>query len=753
MANNLTNSILTQIAVKRLSGKAMSSGKFSIPQEEFGSTIQSSTETIFGQVVPNIPLSSSATQYQIQSASDGGPGTVQQVTFDLNKIAGTSYANVAAGSDQNASAAEETVFGKDLGDTTGFPGTTGTFHAYHITLPSNYVTLTNNANGGAGTFATHASTTKVLGTDAPFINGYASTGSTQFQIVPEYLSTAIGDGAGEEAGSNNYAIEILNDAGGRIAPTSGIDYYFDSYAGILFVQDPAAAFDASGNASVPDKVRGFLYVGKYQSEIESDDNDFHISGSVTGDGLTINNNTTSSFTSNIGLTISASNIDNSITFGYVTDTLTVTASHATSASYAATASHVVIDDDENTGTNRAIVFASPSTGTSSLFTDSSTFTYNPGTATLRIGEEENAGNNLQFRHAKAGNENFGIINFFSGSDGSINKSLHKLAINAGNVVNAGTIYIGTSSMSASAGIPAGTVVKDNDIYLGGHNSTTNIRGKELIINGGYTGWEGAVGEPALIVSGNFTLDLIETGSGGNIASASFTIKNIVTSSERTPLVIAADGTVTEADADFASDIVSDGGAVTTVVLSTGDTNQGALDLTVNGVVQDDNIVPFGLGNTDSPTFSNLTLTGDLTVEGTRTEIQVANLNVEDQFILLSSASATEAFTVKDSGIIVQTTSSAGTQSGSAFFRDADKAIWTLTSASVVGHSSTAVTIDLTTGSNTMAAVVGVQIDSVDPNGGSGYIPFQGVEDDYRYGQMYVDTTDTQDGGLYVYLPS
>ena len=106
MATNLTNSSLTQIAVKRLSGKAMTNGNSSIPQEEFGSAVQSSAEVLFGQGVPNAPISSSGTLYQIQSASLNDPGTVQQVEFDLNTIIGTNYAN-SSGTDTNTALAEQ----------------------------------------------------------------------------------------------------------------------------------------------------------------------------------------------------------------------------------------------------------------------------------------------------------------------------------------------------------------------------------------------------------------------------------------------------------------------------------------------------------------------------------------------------------------------------------------------------------------------------------------------------------------------
>jgi len=56
----------------------------------------------------------------------------------------------------------------------------------------------------------------------------------------------------------------------------------------------------------------------------------------------------------------------------------------------------------------------------------------------------------------------------------------------------------------------------------------------------------------------------------------------------------------------------------------------------------------GVGTQDSPTFENLTLTGDLTVQGDVTSIQTTNLNVEDQFILLNSGSMGAA----DGGLVI-----------------------------------------------------------------------------------------------------
>jgi len=310
MSTTLTNSNLTQIAVKRLSGKAMTNSNSAIPAEKFGSTIQSSATTIFGQSVPNNPSTASAELYRIQSASDGGPGTVQLVTFDVVAI-GSEYANT----DDSNLYSDEVAVGADTGDSYGVT----TYHAYALKLTGSYEEDVT-AFGGSDYFANNASTPKVIGTDPEFSNNFISTGSTQFQIVPEYLSTV--------AGTTNPYIPIVSntsgddfyDPAGFISATDGIDYYLDTFAGILFVQDPAqyGTPDADGasqnsGATIPKRVRAFLYTGKYQSEIEG--GNFHISGSEGG-GFSLSGTVTASFEtgSGEGLTITADPNANSLTF-------------------------------------------------------------------------------------------------------------------------------------------------------------------------------------------------------------------------------------------------------------------------------------------------------------------------------------------------------------------------------------------------------------------------------------------------------
>ena len=68
-------------------------------------------------------------------------------------------------------------------------------------------------------------------------------------------------------------------------------------------------------------------------------------------------------------------------------------------------------------------------------------------------------------------------------------------------------------------------------------------------------------------------------------------------------------------------------------------SQGTVRAQINGVNTD---VDTGLQVADSPTFDSLTLTGDLTVLGTKTELQVTELNVEDKLIKVASGSANPA---------------------------------------------------------------------------------------------------------------
>lgn len=350
MSQNLTTNILTQIAYKRLSGKAMSSGRLSLADEALGSTVQSSATTIFGQVVPNAPVSASdgSSIYKIQSASASDPGTVQLVKFDLTVVPNTSYGTDITGmnidalkKDPSGTQAARTISpigGFDQG--IGQAGSTDTFHAYSISLPSDYV-ASSNAVG----FSANASTPKTLGTDAPFTNGFMSTGSVQMQVVPEFLSTITGT-------SNTYIPKVIATDGSVMSTNSVIDYYFDAMAGILFVQDPQAAAGTAANAAVPEFIEAFLYVGRYQSEIEGDSVDLHFSASE-GTGFSFANNATASFTSGSGggLTVEAGVGTNNIEFTLVN----VISSSAQLPSFHVSASTSTADFDISLGETASFI--------------------------------------------------------------------------------------------------------------------------------------------------------------------------------------------------------------------------------------------------------------------------------------------------------------------------------------------------------------------------------------------------------------
>jgi len=110
--------------------------------------------------------------------------------------------------------------------------------------------------------------------------------------------------------------------------------------------------------------------------------------------------------------------------------------------------------------------------------------------------------------------------------------------------------------------------------------------------------------------------------------------------------------------------------------------QGQVKL--NGVNVDVN----GLQTGDSPSFTNLTVNGDLTVTGNTFEAQVTNLNVEDKFIIVNSGSNSG-----DSGIIFGGSDPEGSgaaNSGSAIFWDGDTDVFGF--AQDLGSSATSAAV-------------------------------------------------------------
>jgi hypothetical protein len=245
---------------------------------------------------------------------------------------------------------------------------------------------------------------------------------------------------------------------------------------------------------------------------------------------------------------------------------------------------------------------------------------------------------------------------------------------------------------------------------------------------------------ATIQANSVALGTDTTGNYVATVSGSGAIVSSVTTGEgSTPEI-----TLNTASTTFTSGVVSalPAGTVSGSSLTTG--GQGSVTLTTNGVAQ---TVDLGLEQSDSPTFVDLTLTGDITVGGQDiksnggstvftlngsnatvagnltvsgdlsvvgnvTEIQVSNLNVEDQFALLASGSGTT-----DAGFIV---ASGSTNAGSAFYHDITDNRWAV--AKSVASNATSVT--------PLEYVTTVKIDVGAPS-----------TQEYGKGEMYINTND------------
>ncbi len=203
-----------QYAFKKLSGRANTSNIKSDAQEVIGSNIQVGTQTIFGQDIPN---SGSRIDYQIYG------NTAEYVVFTVASITGTTYD------------ADSATGGGGDGSQSAGP------HGYKLFLTGNYESLSSNPKKGS----------------SPFTNGslvHESLG--KLQLIPPNFS---------QESPNPYILKIYeadsgnaNVIGDEIPLLDEVDWTFDYYNGILFLQD----YDSG---KIPAYARGFIYIGDYLS--------------------------------------------------------------------------------------------------------------------------------------------------------------------------------------------------------------------------------------------------------------------------------------------------------------------------------------------------------------------------------------------------------------------------------------------------------------------------------------------------------
>tara|TARA_Y100000593_G_scaffold88436_3_gene170753 strand:+ start:4219 stop:5430 length:1212 start_codon:yes stop_codon:yes gene_type:complete len=209
MASLKVDKTLINIAAKKALGKAHTSTLSQTQNETIPSNVQVTTETTFGESVPNTVDISSF--WSIQS------GTVEYLEFDVSPVIGSSYD-------------EDSYSGYG-----GSESSDNTEHGYYLKLPADYETSSSNSLAGTGFFV-----------DGQRV--YDTRG--KLQLVPPFLSNA---------GSNKYNLTLYNAGDTRIMPGDDIDWTIDYYNGIIFVQDPQTD-------NVPTKARAFLYIGKMADE-------------------------------------------------------------------------------------------------------------------------------------------------------------------------------------------------------------------------------------------------------------------------------------------------------------------------------------------------------------------------------------------------------------------------------------------------------------------------------------------------------
>jgi hypothetical protein len=209
-----------QYAFKKLSGRANTSNIKSDAQEVIGSNIQVGTQTIFGQ---DVPLSASRIDFTIYSASNGGAATAEYVVFTVSVITGTTYD------------ADSATGGGGDGSQSAGP------HGYKLVMTGNYTALSSNTKKGTYPFTDGTLVHETLG---------------KLQIIPPNFS---------QESPNPYILKIYeadgsdaNQIGDEIPLLDEVDWTFDAYNGILFLQD----YDSG---KIPAFARGFIYVGDYLS--------------------------------------------------------------------------------------------------------------------------------------------------------------------------------------------------------------------------------------------------------------------------------------------------------------------------------------------------------------------------------------------------------------------------------------------------------------------------------------------------------
>jgi hypothetical protein len=254
-------------------------------------------------------------------------------------------------------------------------------------------------------------------------------------------------------------------------------------------------------------------------------------------------------------------------------------------------------------------------------------------------------------------------------------------------VSASAFYVQNGQLLTS---PANTIISGSfsGSFKGNGANLTNVALDSAITNGtGVTAFSyNGTGSATVAVSGSsgLTANRITKWTGTAFANTTLSDDGTIVSGASSIQLTGVNSSLT---GSFTGSFKGDGsaltGIVTTLALSgstgAGTLSSGSIDLKTEGVriygtsnqidtsfVDATNTLTVGLSNNVSIT-NDLTVGGNLTVNGDLTYLNVANLLVEDKFVLLNSGSANP----DEGGIIIDE----GSGTGHAFIYDAGDTRW------------------------------------------------------------------------------
>ena len=194
------------------------------------------------------------------------------------------------------------------------------------------------------------------------------------------------------------------------------------------------------------------------------------------------------------------------------------------------------------------------------------------------------------------------------------------------------------SITAGNGLTGGGDISSTKTIDIGQGDGINVTANDIGVDGTVLR---TTGDNVVSASAQLTADydsryLNTTGDGVISSSAQVDLENVIGNTDD---VSEGSSNLYYTDARVKTKMNAEGAISASVISSP---SQGTVRLRTNGVAAD---ADTGLQTGDSPTFSgltvsnNVTINGDLSVLGTKTELQVATLNVEDKNITIASGAA------------------------------------------------------------------------------------------------------------------